>query len=182
MNQYLDQIYKIRKKKIKEFMLEKKISSVNELVNGTNIGASNFSAAMHKHLSEKYARAIEERYGLPCLYFDLEIQNNLVENNGYTLESYIKNKSLFTIKNIDINQECFYIQLIDDDIYKAGTLILLEPVDKKTRPEPNKIYLIEHDKKILIAKSRVMYMTTYKNDEILTSDIKIIAKQLRIEF
>ena len=163
-------------------MLEKGIPSINELVKGTTIGASNFSAALNKHLSEKYARVIEERYELPSLYFDIESQNNLVENKGYTLESYETNKSLFRIKNIDISAECFYIQLVDDDIYKAGTLILLSPISEAKALEPNKIYLIRYKGKLMIAKSRIMYLVTSKSEQILTSEAEIIAKQLRIEF
>ncbi len=182
MSKYLEEIYRIRKKKIRAFMLEKGIPSINELVKGTTIGASNFSAALNKHLSEKYARAIEERYELPSLYFDIESQNNLVENKGYTLESFESGNSLFRIKNIDISNKCFYIQLIDDDIYKAGTLILFKPQIEKEVLEPNKIYLIKHNNKLLVAKSRVMYLMTNSNEKILTSEAEIIAKQLRIEF
>lgn len=180
---YLLETYKIRSSRIRQYMLNKDISSVSELVKDTDISSSNMSKALNNMtVSEKYARTLEETHNLPRLYFDLD--EILVENKGYTLESFKEKSVAFRVKNVDIHPDCFYIQLIDEDFYSAGTLILFKPYKKQENkgPEPNKIYLINFRNEFLLVKSRVLYLITYQDEKIKTQDVEIIAEQLRVEF
>lgn len=178
---YIEIIYKRRNKKIKDFMLKNGISSFAELVRNTEIHSSSLSSSIKNELvSDKYARTIEEKYNLPILYFDLE--ESIVYNKGYTLESYKDKKSLFKICNSGVSEDCFYIEIIDDDFYKMGALVLFKPVNNIEKLDANKNYLVKYKNKYLIAKSRVLYLITFNKEDITLDMAEIIAEEIRVEF
>lgn len=161
-------------------MLDNKIATISELVENTDISSSNLSKSLrNNNISEKYVRTIEESLNLPRLFFDQD--KMLVTNKGYTLESYVNREVAFQINNVDVGEDCFYIQIIDDDFYKTGSLILFKPIQEK-QILPNKIYLIKSKDKYFITKSRVVYLIDYRNNKFLAKDVEIIAEQIRLEF
>ena len=82
-----------------------------------------------------------------CILLDSD-QDIIVENPCYTLETYKTSQPIFFIKNINIPKEYFYIQLVDNAIYKEGTLVLFNPADDATnRTKYDQIYLVECENK-----------------------------------
>ena len=163
-------------------MADNNITSFREIAMNSDISPTTFATAMKddEYLSEKYVRKIEEAYNLSELFFDLE--ESIIENDVYTLNSFIENKSLFKIKNTHGFKDCFYIHLLEDDFYEKESYLLFENIDNKDmKTELGKIYLVKYDNKIEIAKSMVIYFINYKKEKYQLNDINILAKLVRAE-
>jgi hypothetical protein len=162
-------------------MNSKEIKSFSRLVKNIDITSSNISTAIkNRTVSEKYARAIEQEYGLPKLYFDTN--DNIVINNVFTLTTFDKNIPTSKVKNINVCDSCFYIQLINPSFYPAGSYILFRKIKENTKLLPNKICLIRHKGEVKIAKNKISHYLLYNEQELHPNDVSVIAEEIRVEF
>lgn len=162
-------------------MKNKKIKSFSKLVENLNITSSNISTAIkNKTVSEKYVRSIEQHYGLPNLFFDS--YDDIVLIDVYTLTTFDKKIVTSRIKNINISNECFYIQLVNPSFYPAAAHILFKKIKKSDRLLPNRICLIKKNNKYLIAKNKISHFLLYNNQELNFNDVHTIAEEIKIEF
>jgi len=180
-SKYLDQIYATRKKRIVELMTNKKIRSYRRIDLKCGFANAKMASLMREgnNISERYARTIEEHYGLNSLWLD-HYEQNIVENKGYILESYTLKKQVFAIKNIDVPDDYFYIEVTNDSIFKKGTLILFKPLLDIMKVESNNIYLIRVDNDYHIVKSQD-YVLESVDKTFDINDVTIVAEKFKIE-